>query len=63
MFIFTILIYRMMYNKTKHKNKKYFCVGCLQCFSSDAILKQHKIICLEINGLQAVKMPEPGGKV
>ena len=25
---------RFMYNKTKNKNKKYFCKCCLQCFSS-----------------------------
>ena len=23
-----------MYNKVKYKNKKYFCMDCLQCFSS-----------------------------
>ena len=54
---------RMMYNKTKNKNKKHFCMSCLQCFSSEYILEQHKTICLEINGLQAVRMPEPGSKV
>lgn len=53
---------RMTY-KTKHKHEKHFCLNCLQCFSSDVILKKHKTICLEINGLQAVKMPESGSKV
>ena len=24
---------RLMFNKTKSKNKKWFCKGCLQCFS------------------------------
>ena len=46
-----------MYNKTKNKNKKHFCMSCLQCFSSEYIVEQRKTICLEINGLQAVRMP------
>ena len=25
---------RFMFQKTKNKNKKYFCKSCLQCFSS-----------------------------
>ena len=24
-----------MFNKTKSKNKKWFCKNCLQCFSSE----------------------------
>ena len=27
-----------MYNQTKHKEKKHFCMFCLQCFSSERIL-------------------------
>ena len=54
---------RMMYNRTKNKNEKHLCTSCLQCFSSEYILEQHKTLCLEINGLQAVRMPEPGSKV
>ena len=30
-----------MYNQTKHKNKKHFCMYCLQCFSSERILANH----------------------
>ena len=30
-----------MYNQTKHKNKKHFCMCCLQCFSSERILANH----------------------
>ena len=26
---------RLMFNKTIHKGKKYFCKSCLQCFSSE----------------------------
>ena len=29
---------RPMFNKTKHKGKKYFCKSCLQCFSSENVL-------------------------
>ena len=47
-----------MFNQTKHKNKKHFCMCCLQCFSSENILKDHREICLEINSKQATKMPE-----
>ena len=45
-----------MCNKTKHKNKKYFCKYCLQCFSSEKILIEHKETCLKINGKQTVKL-------
>ena len=33
---------RFMYNKTKNNNEKYFCKNCLQCFSSDKVLIEHK---------------------
>ena len=36
---------RFMCNKTKHKNKKYFCICCLQCFSSEKVLMEHKENC------------------
>ena len=41
---------RFMCNKTKNKNKKYFCKFCLQCFSSENVLIEHKENCLVING-------------
>ena len=47
---------RFMFNKTKHKGKKYFCKSCLQCFSSDKMLKKHKEDCLMINGKKNVKL-------
>ena len=47
---------RFMFNKTKHKGKKYFCKSCLQCFSSEKILSKHKENCLVINGKQSVKL-------
>ena len=47
---------RLMFNKTKHKGKKYFCKSCIQCFSSEKVLKEHKEDCLMINGKQNVKL-------
>ena len=44
-----------MFYKTKNKNKKHFCKSCLQCFSSENMLTEHKKDCLSINGVQAVK--------
>ena len=47
---------RFMCNKTKNKNKKHFCRYCLQCFSSEKALMEHKNICLKINGKQNIKL-------
>ena len=35
---------KLMFNKTKNKNKKYFCKYCFQCFSSQKTLVKHKKI-------------------
>ena len=45
-----------MYNKAKNKNKKYFSKCCLQCFSSEKVLVEHKENCFIINGKQSVKL-------
>ena len=45
-----------MCNKTKNKNKKYFCKCYLQCFSSEKVLIEHKENCLIIYGKQSVKL-------
>ena len=45
-----------MFNKTKNKNKKWFCKNCLQCFSSEITLIKHKKDWLSINGVQSVKV-------
>ena len=47
---------RVMFHKTKNKNKKYFCKSCLQCFSSKNVLTKHKEVCLSINGAQSVRL-------
>ena len=49
---------KFMFNQTKHKNKKHFCMHCLQCFSSDRVLNEHEDNCIQVNGVQAVKMPD-----
>ena len=49
---------RFIFKKTKHKGKKYFYRNCLQCFSSEKILNEHKEDCLVINGKQNVKLEE-----
>jgi len=54
---------RFMYNQTKHKERKRFCMHCLQCFSSEDILNNHKENCIVINGEQAIKMPQKGEKI
>ena len=48
---------KLMYNQTKHKERKHFCMHCLQCFSSERVLNNHKGNCIQLNGTQAVKMP------
>ena len=47
---------RFMFNKTKYKGKKYFWKYCLQCFSSEEIMIEHRKDCLVINGRQNVKL-------
>ena len=41
---------RFMCNKTKNKNKNYFCKCCLQCFISEKRLIEHGENCLRMNG-------------
>ena len=47
-----------MFNQTKHKAKKHFCMRCLQCFSSESNLEKHTKPCIQVNGAQAVQMPK-----
>ena len=42
---------RLMFNKTRHKGRKYLCKSCLQCFISENVLNEHKKNCLMINGV------------
>ena len=52
-----------MYNQSKHKERKHFCMYCLQCFSSERILANHVNNCLTINGVQAINMPKQGENI
>ena len=47
---------RLMFSKTKHKNKKWFWKSYLGYFSSEIILNKHKKDCLMINGGQRLKL-------
>ena len=46
---------KFLYNQTKQR--KHFCMHCLQCFSSEKVLANHKENCIQINGTQAIRMP------
>ena len=52
-----------MYNQSKHKERKHFCMYCLQCFSSERVLANHVNNCLTINGTQAINMPKQGENI
>ena len=52
-----------MYSQSKHKERKHFCMYCLQCFSSERILANHVNNCLTINGAQAINMPKQGENI
>ena len=54
---------RLMFRQTKHEHRKHYCMYCLQCFSREDVLTEHKNNCISINGVQAIKMPEKGDKV
>ena len=45
---------RLMFSTTKHKDKKHFCMHCLQNFTTEEVLSNHKRQCLLINACQAV---------
>ena len=52
-----------MYNQSKHKERKHFCIYCLQCFSSERVLANHVNNCLTMNGAQAINMPKQGENI
>ena len=45
-----------MFHETKNKGKKWFCISCLQRFSSENVLIKHKEDCLSINGKQSIHL-------
>ena len=42
-------INKYLYRNNKHKNKKYFCVRCLNSFNSEQNLTKHKDLCVKYN--------------
>ena len=54
---------KLMYNQTKHKESKHFCMHCRQFFSSERVLNNHKDNCNQVNGIQAVKMPDKDNNI
>ena len=54
---------KFMYNQTKHHDRKHFCMHCLQCFSSERVLNDHIDNCIQINGTQAIKMPDKDNNI
>ena len=47
---------RLMYSRTKHKDRKHFSMSCLRNVTTKEILKKHRERCLLINDTQAVKV-------
>ena len=45
---------RLMLSRTKHKDKKHYCMSCLRNFATEEIVSNHKKQRLLINGCQAV---------
>ena len=54
---------KFMYQQTKHKERKHFCMHCLQCFSSERVSNNHKENCIIINGKQAINMSKKGENI
>ena len=52
-----------MYNQSKHKERKHFCMYCLQCFSSERVLANHVNNCLTVNGAKAINRPKQGENI
>ena len=42
-------INKYLYRNNKHKDKKYFCVRCLNSFNSQENLVKHKDLCVKYN--------------
>ena len=49
---------RLMNTQLKDGHKVFYCYYCLQHFPSEKIPGEHKEICLAVNGMQKVKLPE-----
>ena len=45
---------RLIFSRTKYKDKIHHCMSCLQSFTTEEKLSNHKKQCLLINGCQTV---------
>ena len=54
---------QFMSSFTKHHGRKYFCLRCLHCCSSERTYKIHREDCLLLNGAQPISMPPKGSKI
>ena len=54
---------QFMSSFTKHHGRKYFCLRCLHCCSSERTYKIHREDCLLLNGAQKIRMPGEGSKI
>ena len=59
-YVFIVDFNSLLFNKTKYKERKHFCMYCLQCFSSGHILSKHETNCMVINGELAIRMSQKG---
>jgi hypothetical protein len=54
---------RMLNSVSKHGHKQHFCLHCLHSCVSEEVLERHKETCLQVNGVQATKLPKEGTKI
>jgi hypothetical protein len=54
---------RLLFSVTKRTNKKHFCLYCFHNCSSEELLEKHKETCIQVNGVQATKLPKEGTKI
>jgi hypothetical protein len=54
---------RLLFSVTKNKDKKHFCLHCFHSSSSKELLEKHKETCIQVNGVQATKLPKEGTKI
>ena len=52
-----------MFSRTKHKDKKHYCISCLQNFTTDEILSNHKKQCLLKKWMPSSKLQIRNNKI
>jgi hypothetical protein len=56
-------INRLLHSATKDPHRKHFCLNCSHNFKTEENLQKHREVCLEVNGVQAVRLPPKGTKI